>query len=69
MSLTRAFLKRSTLTFVFVALTLLAGIFSLRTLVVQQTPNTGQPTINVQVSYSGASTTPPRPVPPGPSRR
>jgi len=57
MSLTRAFLKRSTLTFVFVALTLLAGVYSLRTLVVQQTPNTGQPTINVQVSYSGASTT------------
>jgi HAE1 family hydrophobic/amphiphilic exporter-1 len=57
MNLTRAFLKRSTLTFVFVALTLLAGVFSLRTLVVQQQPNTGQPTINVQVSYSGASTT------------
>jgi HAE1 family hydrophobic/amphiphilic exporter-1 len=57
MSLTRAFLRRSTLTFVFVTLTCLAGIFSLRTLVVQQNPNTGLPTINVQVSYSGASTT------------
>ena len=57
MSLTRAFLKRSTLTFVFVTLTCLAGIFALRTLVVQQMPNTGEPTINVQVSYNGASTT------------
>jgi HAE1 family hydrophobic/amphiphilic exporter-1 len=57
MSLTRAFLRRPTLTFVFVALTCLAGIFALRSLVVQQMPNTGMPTIDVQVSYSGASTT------------
>jgi HAE1 family hydrophobic/amphiphilic exporter-1 len=57
MRLTRAFLQRPTLTFVFVTLTLLAGLFALRGLVVQQNPNTGQPTINVQVSYSGASTT------------
>ncbi len=49
-------MKRSTLTFVFVAVTCLAGLFALRTLVVQQNPNTGPPTINVQVSYSGAST-------------
>jgi len=55
--LTRAFLKRPTLTFVFVTLTLLAGIFALRTLVVQQSPNTGEPTITVQVTYTGASTT------------
>jgi len=57
MNLTRAFLRRPTLTFVIVALTCLAGFFALRTLVVQQLPNTGQPTISVQVSYSGASTT------------
>ncbi|HTV73282.1 MAG TPA: efflux RND transporter permease subunit [Candidatus Acidoferrales bacterium] len=57
MSLTRLFLKRPTLTFVFVTLTCLVGIFALRSLVVQQSPNTGLPTINVQVSYSGASTT------------
>ena len=57
MGLTRAFLRRSTLTFVFVTLTCLAGLFALRTLVVQQNPNTGEPTINVQVSYTGASTT------------
>jgi len=57
MGLTRAFLLRPTLTFVLVTVTLLAGIFALRSLVVQQNPNTGQPTITVQVSYSGASTT------------
>jgi len=57
MNLTRAFLLRPTLTFVLVALTCLAGFFALRTLVVQQQPNTGQPTVSVQVSYSGASTT------------
>ena len=57
MGLTRAFLKRSTLTFVFVTVTMLAGIYALRSLVVQQQPNTGLPTISVQVSYSGASTT------------
>jgi len=57
MNLTRAFLRRPTLTFVLVALTCLAGVFALSTLVVQQQPNTGQPTINVQASYSGASTT------------
>jgi len=57
MNLTRAFLLRPTLTFVLVALTCLAGFYALRTLVVQQQPNTGQPTVSVQVSYSGASTT------------
>lgn len=57
MRLTRAFLLRPTLTFVLVTVTMLAGIFALRSLVVQQNPNTGQPTITVQVTYSGASTT------------
>ena len=48
---------RPTLTFVLVTVTMMAGFLALRTLVVQQNPNTGQPTISVQVSYSGASTT------------
>ena len=57
MNLTRTFLLRPTLTFVFVALTCLAGVFALHSLVVQQLPNTGLPTISIQASYSGASTT------------
>ena len=57
MNLTRIVLLRPTLTFVFITLTCLAGVFSLRSLVVQQSPNTGLPTISIQVAYSGASTT------------
>ena len=57
MGLTRLFLKRPTLVFVIVMLTLLGGIMALRGLVVQQTPNSGLPAISVSVGYSGASTT------------
>src|ERR1700690_2807126 len=57
MFLTRVFLKRPTLVFVLIALTLLGAVMALRSLVVQQTPNSGQPTISVSVGYSGASTT------------
>jgi HAE1 family hydrophobic/amphiphilic exporter-1 len=57
MQLTRIFLKRPTLVFVIVMLTLLGGIMALRGLVVQETPNSGLPTISVSVAFSGASTT------------
>src|SRR5580658_5994013 len=57
MGLTRLFLKRPTLVFVIVMLTLLGGIMALRGLVVQQTPNGGLPAVSVSVGYSGASTT------------
>jgi multidrug efflux pump subunit AcrB len=40
-----------------IALTTLAAIMALRSLVVQQTPNSGLPNISVSVGYSGASTT------------
>ena len=56
MGLTRLFVRRLTLTFVLVSLTLLAGINALRSLVVQEQPNTGLPAIAINVSYSGAST-------------
>jgi len=57
MSLTRLFIKRPTLVFVIVALTLLAAVMALRGLVIQETPNSGLPAISVSVGYSGASTT------------
>lgn len=57
MYLTRVFLKRPTLVFVLIALTTLAAIMALRSLVVQQTPNSGLPSISVSVGYPGASTT------------
>jgi HAE1 family hydrophobic/amphiphilic exporter-1 len=57
MYLTRVFLKRPTLVFVLIALTTLAAVMALRSLVVQQTPNSGLPAISVSVGYSGASTT------------
>ena len=57
MWLTRAFIRRPTLVFVFVALTLIAAFMALKTLVVQEQPNNGLPGITVSVSYSGASTT------------
>jgi HAE1 family hydrophobic/amphiphilic exporter-1 len=56
MQLTRVFLKRPTLVFVFVALTFLAAIIALRSLVIQETPNSGLPGITVSVSDPGAST-------------
>jgi hydrophobic/amphiphilic exporter-1 (mainly G- bacteria), HAE1 family len=57
MGLTRVFLQRPTLVFVLLALIFLAGFISLRALPVQQFPNVIQPTITVNVSYSGAPTT------------
>ncbi len=57
MGLTRVFLQRPTLVFVLLALILLSGVLSLRALPVQQYPNVIQPTITVNVAYSGAPTT------------
>ncbi|MDB5041907.1 MAG: acriflavin resistance protein [Candidatus Eremiobacteraeota bacterium] len=57
MRLTRIFLKRPTLVFVFIALTLFAGAFALRSLVVQDMPNIGLRGITVVAAYPGASTT------------
>src|ERR1019366_2311840 len=57
MWLTRAFIKRPTLVFVFIALTLIAAGMALKSLVVQEQPNSGLPTISISVGYSGASTT------------
>jgi HAE1 family hydrophobic/amphiphilic exporter-1 len=57
MWLTSLFVRRPTLVFVLLAIVLLAGSISWATLVRQQYPNVSQPTIRVQVSYSGAATT------------
>ncbi len=57
MSLTRLFVERPTLVTVFLALVLLAGTIGGLTLVQQQFPNTSVPSIQVLVSYPGASTT------------
>jgi multidrug efflux pump subunit AcrB len=57
MWLTRLFIRRPTLVFVLVALTLIAAVMALRTLVVQEQPNNGLPSISISVAYSGASTT------------
>ncbi|HEY4440245.1 MAG TPA: efflux RND transporter permease subunit [Candidatus Elarobacter sp.] len=57
MWLTRAFIRRPTLVFVLIALTLLAAAMALQTLVVQQQPNSGLPAISLSVGYAGASTT------------
>ena len=57
MSLTRLFVERPTLVTVFLALVLLAGAIGGFTLVQQQFPNTNVPSIQVLVSYPGASTT------------
>jgi hydrophobic/amphiphilic exporter-1 (mainly G- bacteria), HAE1 family len=57
MSLTALFVRRPTLVFVLLALMLLAGTIAATTLVQQQFPNVSNPTVSVQVSYNGASTT------------
>jgi len=57
MSLTRLFIKRPTLVFVLIALMSFGGIISSVTLVKQLFPNVTQPTITIQVTYSGASVT------------
>jgi HAE1 family hydrophobic/amphiphilic exporter-1 len=55
--LTQLFVNRPTLVFVALALVLMAGIFALSTLVQQNLPNIDFPTVNVSVSYPGASAT------------
>jgi len=57
MWLTRIFVSRPTLVTVFLALVLLAGLVAGSTLVKQQFPSTDTPSIQVLVSYPGASTT------------
>ena len=57
MSLTRLFVERPTLVTVFLALVLLAGVLGGVSLIQQQFPNTATPSIQVLVSYPGASTT------------
>jgi HAE1 family hydrophobic/amphiphilic exporter-1 len=57
MSLTRLFVERPTLVTAFLALVLLAGLVGGLALVQQQFPNTDVPSIQVLVSYPGASTT------------
>jgi hydrophobic/amphiphilic exporter-1 (mainly G- bacteria), HAE1 family len=57
MWLTRVFLRRPTLVFVFVALTLIAAVMALQSLVVQEQPNSGLPGITISASFPGASTT------------
>ncbi|HEY4441830.1 MAG TPA: efflux RND transporter permease subunit, partial [Candidatus Elarobacter sp.] len=57
MNVTALFVRRPTLIFVLLALMLLGGVMAATTLVQQQFPNVSQPTISIQVSYNGASTT------------
>jgi HAE1 family hydrophobic/amphiphilic exporter-1 len=53
--ITALFVNRPPLVFVLITLITLAGCFALATLVQQQFPNIDFPTINVSVSYPGAS--------------
>jgi HAE1 family hydrophobic/amphiphilic exporter-1 len=57
MSLTRLFVARPTLVTVFLALVVLAGSVAGSTLVQQQFPSTDVPSVQVLLSYPGASTT------------
>ena len=57
MNLTRLFVERPTLVTVFLSLVLLAGLVSAFGLVQQQFPSTDVPSIQVRLSYPGASTT------------
>ena len=57
MSLTSVFVRRPTLVTVFIALVLLAGTISGLVLVKQQFPNYDVPTVEISLSYPGASTT------------
>ncbi|MBV9717799.1 MAG: efflux RND transporter permease subunit [Candidatus Eremiobacteraeota bacterium] len=56
-SLTRLFIKRPTLVFVIVALMMFAGVLSTMTIVKELYPDVSQPTVTIQVGYSGASVT------------
>ncbi len=53
--ITQLFVNRPPLVFVLVALITLAGTFALATIIQQEFPNIDIPTINVSVSYPGAS--------------
>jgi hydrophobic/amphiphilic exporter-1 (mainly G- bacteria), HAE1 family len=57
MNLTRLFVRRPTLVFVFIALVVLAGVISGYVLVKQEFPNYDVPTIEISLTYPGASTT------------
>jgi HAE1 family hydrophobic/amphiphilic exporter-1 len=57
MWLTTLFVRRPTLVFVLLAIVSLAGSISWATLVRQQYPNVSQPTIQVSLTYNGATTT------------
>ncbi|MGP6155967.1 MAG: efflux RND transporter permease subunit, partial [Vulcanimicrobiaceae bacterium] len=57
MWLTRLFVQRPPLVTVFLCLVLLAGVVGAATLVQQQFPSTDSPSIQVLLSYPGASTT------------
>jgi HAE1 family hydrophobic/amphiphilic exporter-1 len=57
MSLTRLFVQRPTLVTVFIALVILAGSIAGSTLVQQQFPSSDVPSVQVLLSYPGASTT------------
>jgi hydrophobic/amphiphilic exporter-1 (mainly G- bacteria), HAE1 family len=57
MKFTRVFVERPTLVFVFLCLVLIAGTLSGFRLVKQQLPNYDVPSIQVLLTYSGASTT------------
>ncbi|MBV8245739.1 MAG: efflux RND transporter permease subunit [Candidatus Eremiobacteraeota bacterium] len=57
MWLTRLFIQRPTLVFVLLALISIGGILAAKSLVQQQYPNVDLPTVSINVSYSGASTT------------
>jgi multidrug efflux pump subunit AcrB len=56
MSLTKLFIARPTLVTVFLALVLLAGLVAGSTLVIQQFPSADVPSVQVLLSYPGAST-------------
>lgn len=56
-SLTRLFIGRPTLVFVIVALMIFAGVLSTITIVKELYPDVTQPTVTIQVQYSGASVT------------
>ncbi len=56
-SLTRLFIERPTLVFVIVSLMMFAGILSTATIVKELYPDVSQPTVTIQVQYSGASVT------------
>jgi HAE1 family hydrophobic/amphiphilic exporter-1 len=57
MRLTQLFVNRPPLVFVLLAVIAIIGSFSLATLVQQQFPNIDFPTVNISVSYPGASPT------------